>query len=100
MVRSLVLSSVVVLVCAGIVQAVQQVAGPAAPQTLDPRQLLAARTLALGQCNAELGPLQQLQAQVIAGQIVSLEQVRQQIEKANPGKTITATFLITDRKEE
>lgn len=73
--------------------------GAATAQAPSPDDLIkqvAQERLRLGACNAELGVLQQLSAQVIAGQVqavtTTLEQLRARFEAANPGETIdTAT---------
>ncbi len=71
---------------------------PAPAKAPDLGQMLAQRTNQLGACNSELGPLQQLQAAVIAGQLVEPIRVREAFEKANPGKTFGADFVLVDRK--
>lgn len=76
----------------------------AQPEKPNYQQLLAQRTNQLGACNAELGPLQQLQAAVINGQLVEpaklLAGFKEQFQKANPGKTFGDDFKIADIKEE
>jgi len=55
-------------------------------------QQLADQRSRLGACNAELGPLQQLHAQVIAGQVRPVADTQAAIvatvEAANPGQTL------------
>ncbi len=67
-----------------------------APKPPDLTQLLVQRTNQLGVCNSELGQLQQLQAAVIAGQLVSPQSVKETFEKANPGKTLGTDLKIED----
>jgi len=58
------------------------------------KQMAVQRTAELGQCHAELGPLQQLSAQVLAGRLLTLESLRQQVEAANPGQTLNDKLVI------
>ena len=68
-----------------------------AQQTPPDYKLLAAqRTDDLGRCHAELGPLQQLSAQVLAGRLVSIEGFKAAFEKANPGKTLSETYQVRE----
>ena len=90
-------TAVFLVLLGGGILAAQGPRGSAPTTTETYRQLAVQRTLELGQCHAELGPLQQLAAQVIAGTVMSTEQFRQQVEKANPGKTLTEAFVITER---
>lgn len=91
-VTALVLSTIL----CGVAMATSPQDAPVAYTADQMRQALAQRTQALGQCNAELGPLQQLQAQVISGQVADvkamLERFRELYEKANPGETVDADF--------
>jgi hypothetical protein len=62
-------------------------------------QQLAQAQSKLGACNAELGPLQQLSAQVLTGELQSpaamLPKVRAAFEAANPGSTLnTSTWKV------
>ena len=61
---------------------------------------LAQKINQLGVCNAELGPLQQLQAAVVNKQLVNPDETRKTliaaIEQANPGKTVDASNKIVD----
>lgn len=83
------------------------------PQQISPaeraaqlQQALAATMADLGACNAKLGPLQQLQAQLMAGQLVAASQVKTEVEKAIAklkadienanGKTIGPDYKLTD----
>lgn len=66
------------------------------------RQALASKLSELGKCQTDLGPLNQLEAQVLTGQMVEAKQAAAafvaQVEKANPGKTIDlATAKIVDK---
>lgn len=95
--RLIVWTATAVLFCCGVVAGMQ---APTAPTAGDPyRQLAAQRTMDLGQCNAALGPLQQLSAQVMTGAVQSVDQFRQRFEAANPGKTLTEKFEVHDKKE-
>lgn len=67
-------------------------------------QQLADQRNKLGLCHAELGALEQLQAQVIAGQIQPVEDILKAVvtrfEEANKGKTLnTSTWMVEDKKE-
>lgn len=72
---------------------------PASTQSV--QQALAQKVAALGACNAELGPLQQLSARVLAGELVTVAQAVQQVraafEKANPGQTVDDSWKVTDK---
>lgn len=71
---------------------------PVSPEALT--QAIAQRTAQLGVCHAELGQLQQLQASVIAGQLVepskALADLKAKIAAANPGKVLDDTFHLVD----
>ena len=97
----------------GIVVAVILAVGLSAQEQATPQQqiqqlqqALAVKTNDLGQCNAERGGLQQLQAQVISGQWVTKDQAKAEadqavakykadIERAN-GKTVGADLKLAD----
>lgn len=60
-------------------------------------QQLAQRTAALGQCHQQLGALEVLSAQVIGGVFQTQDQWRTTFEAANPGKTIDARGVMTEK---
>jgi len=60
------------------------------------RQALGQKIAALGTCNAELGQLQQMSAQVLTGQLVPVTQIVAAFEQANPGKTLSKDWKAID----
>ncbi len=88
-----------VLVMAAVLLSVGVVAQEQAPADLS--KALAQQTDALGQCNAERGQLQRLQASVIGGQLVEPTKLQAEIkakfEAANPGKTWDDAMKVTDK---
>jgi hypothetical protein len=67
-------------------------------------QALAQQTDKLGECNAQLGPLQKLQAAFIGGQLVEPAKAqadfKAKFEAANPGKTLDDAFKAIDAPKE
>lgn len=69
-----------------------------AQSSQDRTAALAQRTKQLGECNVELGQLQQLQAAVIGGQLLTSETFRVKFEQANTGKTLNENLVIMDKR--
>lgn len=94
---------VAVLIAASISGLSAQTAQPSSQQNAQQslQQVLAQKMRELAACNAQLGPLQAMQADAIDGRIVDAAQAKlsfvASFEQANPGKSLDDAFTVVDK---